>query len=222
MGQWERALTQLDVVGELDSSALLMVQAYRQALKAEALRSAIFEGKHSPLVFGEPEAWLAMLTEALRLSSAGNHTQAQQLRDKALEDAPATPGTVNGNRFQWIADGDSRLGPVLEAIVDGKLYWIPFHRIQVIEIAEPADLRDKVWMPAQFQWANGGQAVGFIPARYPGSEISEDDGIRLSGKTEWVQVAADCYHGLGQRMLTTDTEEYALLDVRKIELEPGK
>jgi type VI secretion system protein ImpE len=108
---------------------------------------------------------------------------------------------------------------VLEAIVDGKLYWVPFHRIQSIEITEPVDLRDKVWMPAQFQWANGGQVVGFLPARYPGSESHEDDGIRLAGKTEWVQVTDSCYHGLGQKTLATDAGDFALLDVRKIELE---
>ncbi len=219
MGQWERALTQLNVVGDMDSSTLMMVQAYRSALEAEPLRTSIFAGNHTPLVFGEPEGWLAELSEALRLDKDGNLDQAQQLRDKALEDAPATAGTINGTAFEWIADGDSRLGPVLEAIVDGKLYWIPFHRIRAVEVTEPVDLRDKIWIPAQFQWANGGQVVGFLPVRYPGSENSDDPAIRLSGKTEWIQATENCYHGLGQKTLTTDTGDFALLDVRKIELE---
>ncbi len=48
---------------------------------------------------------------------------------------------------------------------------------------------------------NGGQAVGLIPTRYPGSHQSEDSGIRLARKTEWQECDADVYLGLGQRML---------------------
>ena len=32
LGQWERAMTQLNVAGDLDPGALAMVQAYREAL----------------------------------------------------------------------------------------------------------------------------------------------------------------------------------------------
>jgi protein involved in temperature-dependent protein secretion len=37
-----------------------------------------------------------------------------------------------GNLFAWLADADVRLGPVLEAIVDGKYYWIPFGNLSAI------------------------------------------------------------------------------------------
>ena len=56
---------------------------------------------------------------------------------------------------------------MLEAIINGHYYWIPFQQIQQIQIEEPADLRDVVWMPAHFVWTNGGDAVGLIPTRYP-------------------------------------------------------
>ena len=65
MGQWDRALVQLNVAGELDVANLHMVHAYREALQCEALRQAIFEGRHTPLVFGEPEPWIARMVEAL-------------------------------------------------------------------------------------------------------------------------------------------------------------
>ncbi len=38
--------------------------------------------------------------------------------------------------------------PVLEAMVNGKYYWIPFSRLASIVIEAPADLRDRVWLPA--------------------------------------------------------------------------
>jgi len=218
-GQWERAMTQLQVVGEMDAATIPMVQAYREALNCEALRAEVFSGKRSPLVFGEPESWIALLIEALRCTADGRLEQAAELREKAFEDAPATRGKIDDKPFEWIADADSRMGPVLEAIVNGRYYWVPFHRIRSVNVEEPSDLRDVIWTAVQFVWANGGQVVGMVPTRYSGSETDEDDAIRLARKTEWVAVADDVYLGRGQRMIATDTGEFPLMDIRHIELE---
>ncbi len=216
MGQWDRALTQLNVAGDMHAGTLAMVHTYREILQCEALRAGVFDGTRAPLVFGEPEEWIALVLEALRVDAAEQYTKAQELRDRAFEQAPATSGSMNGEPFDWMADGDSRIGPFLEAIVNGNYYWIPFHRISRIEMDEPEDLRDFVWTPAQFQWANGGEAVGFIPTRYSGTESQADDLLRLARKTEWLEFGEGVYAGLGQRMLATDNNEYALLDVRTV------
>ncbi len=110
------------------------------------------------------------------------------------------------------------MGPVLEAIINGRYYWVPFHRIQSINIEVPEDVRDMVWMPAYFTWANGGETVGLIPTRYPGSEASEDKQIRLAQKTIWQELDNGVYQGMGQRMFATDTGEYPLMDLRLITL----
>src|SRR5690349_1941438 len=154
-GQWERALNQLNVAAELDPGALAMAQMYREALRCEVLRAEVFAGKRSPMVFGEPDQWLALLIESLLLAGRGQMNQAQQLRESAFDMAPESPGTLDGQAFQWIADADMRLGPVLEAVVNGRYYWMPFSRLSRIDIEEPADLRDMVWMPAHLQFANG-------------------------------------------------------------------
>ncbi len=133
-GDWERALTQLNTAAEMDASTLAMAQMYREALSCEALRAEVFAGLRTPLVFGEPPPWLGHLLEALRLSAAGNHAAAQPLRDQAFEAAPATSGTIDGQAFAWIADADVRLGPVLEAVVNGRYYWIPMQHIQQIDV----------------------------------------------------------------------------------------
>jgi type VI secretion system protein ImpE len=61
--------------------------------------------------------------------------------------------------------------------------------------------------------------VGLIPTRYPDSETSEDDALRLARKTEWQVCADDTYLGYGQRMVTTDADEYPLMDIRTITLD---
>jgi type VI secretion system protein ImpE len=226
MGQWERALTQLSVAGEMDASTLAMVQTYREAIQCEAFRKSVFSGQRSPLVFGEPEHWIALLIEAARLTALGEVAQADALRDEAFEAAPTSQGTLTTgsedasqtHSFQWIADADPRLGPMLEAIVNGRYYWIPFHRIRRIDLDPPADLRDVVWMPAHFVWSNGGETVGLIPTRYPGTESVEDDLLRLARKTEWTE-QDQTVAGWGQRMLATDVDEFSLMEIRQVTFE---
>jgi type VI secretion system protein ImpE len=232
-GQWERALTQLNVAGEMDAATLPMVQTYREAIRCEVLRAEIFAGKRSPLVFGEPEPWIARLMQASKLVADGQFEQAASLRDEALEAAPATSGSIilrpstgapeaepsQPIPFEWLADADTRLGPLLEAIVNGRYYWMPLDRIRAIEVDPPADLRDVVWMPVSFTFANGGQSVGLIPTRYPGSERDADPLVRLARKTDWQEAGGGAFLGLGQRMLATDSAEFALMDVREIHLD---
>ncbi|MEZ5591282.1 MAG: type VI secretion system accessory protein TagJ [Gammaproteobacteria bacterium] len=217
-GEWQKALTQLNVLRDMDASTLPMAQTYQEAIQCEAIRADVFAGKRSPLIFGDPEHWLALLVEALHPDAAGHYAQAADLRGQALEQTPAISGTIDGAEFAWIADADPRLGPVLEAIVNGRYYWVPFQRIAKLELEAPADLRDMVWLPAQFTWSNGGQTVGLIPSRYPGSAQSTDNAIRLARKTDWQTVGEVAQYGLGQRLLATDVDDYALLDTRLIEL----
>ena len=221
-GRWDRALTQLKVAGELDAGCLAMVQTYREALLCEALRDEIFAGTRSPLVFGQPESWIALLVEALRLSAVGEIEHSQQIRNEAFEAAPTTRGMLGDQPFEWIADADPRLGPVLEAIINGRYYWVPFHRIREIRLDAPADLRDVVWTPAYFTWANGGESVGLIPTRYAGSPASENPQLRLARRTEWIDRGADLFVGVGQRMLATDAGEHAIMDLRAIRLETAE
>jgi type VI secretion system protein ImpE len=224
LGQWDRAHTQLNVAAEMDPQNLVMAQMYREALRCEVLREKVFRGETTPLIFGDPEEWIAHLMESFRLTATGNVAESGDLRNRAFEAAPTTPGTRSPgteeeSRFAWIADADMRLGPMLEAIVKGQYYWVPFHRIHRINIEAPEDLRDMVWLPAQFTWANGGQAVGLVPTRYCGSAGSEDSAIRLARRTDWAEMAADVYAGLGQRILTTDGGDIPLLDLRTIEFD---
>lgn len=219
LGDWDRAMTQLSVVADLDAGTLAMVQTYREALRCEVLRKDIFSGKRSPLLFGEPQEWIALMIESLRLGADGKITESQDVRSQAFEAAPATSGSLDGKPFTWISDADPRMGPILEAIINGQYYWVPMHQIRSIHIEEPADLRDMVWMPAYFTWSNGGETVGLIPTRYPGTEISDDPLLLMSRKTEWIDKGAELYLGLGQRMLTTDEGEYSLMDIREIQFD---
>jgi len=215
-GQWERALNQLAVASELDAGTLAMAQTYGEAVRCEAVRREVFAGRKARLVFGQPEQWLALLIESLLVAAQGEADRAERLRQAAFAEAPASAGTINDQPFEWIADADSRIGPVLEAVINGRYYWVPFNRLRMITVEEPEDLRDVVWMPAHLQFENGGDSVALLPTRYPGSETSGDGLLQLARKTVWEEVSADHHRGLGQRVLATDAADVPLMDVRTV------
>ncbi len=222
-GEWDRALTQLTVAADLDALALPMAETYRTLIRCELLRDSVFSGARSPTIFGHPEGWVPLLLEANRALAAGKLAAAAELRDEVFDQAPSVPGAANGTSFEWIADADPRLGPVLEVILDGTYYWVPMHNVAKLEIEPPVDLRDQVWLPANFTWTNGGQTVGFIPARYPGSAAA-DPALAMGRRTEFRELGeGDSAWALplGQRMFTTGDTEIALLDLRSLVLGEG-
>lgn len=221
LGDWQRALTQLQVCGELDAGTLAMVNTYRDALQCEAVREAVFAGRTTPMVFGKPQPWVALLIEALQAEARGDAAAAARLRAQAFDAAPGTPGRVNGQAFDWIADADSRLGPVLEAVINGRYCWVPFAALTKVSTEAPTDLRDLVWLPAHLRFINDGESVALIPSRYPGSGASADGALQLARRTEWLELAPQQYRGLGQRLLTTSANELGMLDVREVELAPA-
>lgn len=239
LGSWSRALTQLNVLRDLDKTAVAMADTYQELLACEALRAEVWQGKRSPLLFGEPETWSAMVLESLNRLGAGEIEAAREIRDRAFEEAPTIGGTLSlfpikadgdpdGPRlhvqkeFQWISDADSRIGPFLEVIINGKYFWVPFQRIDHVAFEKVSDLRDLVWLPCRFTWTNGGECVGFVPTRYAGSESSQDDALRMGHKTVWNDLGFETYAGLGQRTLITDLDEYGITEISKIELTHGE
>ena len=219
LGQWDRAIRQLKVCGELDPGALQMAQAYREAIICEVYREKVFAGTKAALVFGEPQEWLAWLIEAQKLLAKGEVQAAADLRARAFEAAPASSGDMDGTRFEWIADADMRLGPVLEVIVNGRYFWLPFAQIRSISFDPPTDLRDAVWTAANLTLANDGQVVAFIPSRYPMSGQNGDAGEKLARATSWTDAGAETFVGLGQRLLSTDQGDVALLDARLVKFD---
>ncbi|RZL65875.1 MAG: virulence protein SciE type [Variovorax sp.] len=221
LGQWERALNQLSVASELDALAVPMKQVYGEAIRCEGVRAEVFAGRRTPMVFGQPDEWLALLIESLLRRGRGDDAVAEDLRQRAFDAAPASAGTIDGAPFEWLADADMRLGPVLEAFVNGKYYWIPFARLAHIKIDPPEDLRDCVWLPAHLQFENGGESLALIPVRYEGSEKSTDGALQLARKTEWRELQPEVWVGAGQRVLGSDAGDHPFMEIREILFTPG-
>ena len=215
-GNWEGAQTQLQLVGDLDVESTMWLGVCEKLLACEADRREVFAGKKAPTLFGKPPEWVGGMVEAFRLGLNGEWEAALASQAQALEAAPATPANLNDQEVEWIADADSRLGPLLEAYIEGKYYWIPFEHIRELTLRPRTHLMDSVWAPADFEWLNEGKASGYIPMRYPGSEKSEDPKIQLARKTEWSEKAENFYLGSGHRVLAANTADFDLAEIRTI------
>ena len=215
LGDWNRAVQQLKISAELDPAAVPMAQTYREGIVSEVFREKVFAGEKEPLFLGEPEPWMPRMVQALQALARGEVEAAAQQRAGAYDEAAPATGTLNGERFEWIADADSRLGPLLEIIVNGKYFWVPFTLIGTLKIEPPEDLRDRVWTPATVKWANAGEVVALIPTRYPGL-ANFSDTEKLARTTDWADLGHDTFAGRGQRVLATDKADIALMDVREL------
>jgi len=57
-----------------------------------------------------------------------------------------------------------------------------------------------------------------IPTRYPGSATAES-ALMLARATDWRDAGNETFVGLGQRLLTTEKGDFALMDLRSLQID---
>ena len=157
-----------------------------------------------------------------RGAMAAERTRQAMFTDRTFpesSEAETVSGTIEDRKFVWISDADPRIGPKLEVFAAGAYMWIPFAKIESIEIPQPRRLRDLLWTPAvvrtgpEFEDKDLGEVL--LPAMYPLSSKNADDAIRLGRSTIWEESAAGAIP-LGQKVLIVDDEEVPLLQIRHL------
>ena len=220
LGHWERALKQLQTCATMDPSLDGTAQALRGLIRAEHQRDEVFAGRQMPVPVVDLPDWMAGLARAIAANASGDHDSADQLRAAALAQAPEAAGRSNAGDFAWIADSDTRLGPVCELVAAGSYRWIAFADLRAVTIEAPTRLFDLVWASAQFTLRGGASAGtalrGYIPVRYPGSTAGTD-ALRLSRETLWRDVGATGVFATGQKTWMTDAGDWPLLDLRDVD-----
>ncbi len=229
-GDLDRAERALGVLEGLEKATVVMTVEYAAAIAAERTRRAVFAGDLAPDVFGGARPWTDALAEALRLEASGAAQEAADARARALDAAEAEPGEIvsaapgaepAAARFDWAADADTRLGPVLETVLNGAYRWIPFQEIAELTVEPPADLKDLVWTVGLLTIREGGQWPVLIPTRYPGSESAGDPALALARKTEFRELAGGHAAGLGQRLIAHGEQDAPILELRRLGFDAG-
>ena len=225
LGHWERALKQLQTCATMDPSLDGTAQALRGLIRAERQRDEVFAGRQMPVPVVDLPDWMAGLARAIAANVSGDHDSADTLREAALAQAPEAGGRSNVGTFDWIADSDTRLGPVCELVTAGSYRWIAFADLLGVTIEAPTRLLDLVWASAQFTLRSGGGGgtdtstgtalKGYLPVRYPGSSAASD-ALRLSRETLWRDVGTTGVFATGQKTWMTDAGDWSLLDLREL------
>lgn len=244
LGQWERALKQLQTWAGLSKDFDSTAHVMRGLIKAERQRMEVFAGRAEPATIAaafagpppagagdEPldvraSAWMADLAGALRLAASGEGGAAEALeasdaaREAALAQVPDTPGISNlVPAFQWIADADSRLGPVCEVVLIGAYRWLAFDDIRSLTKAAPERLLDLVWGEVDIVLRDGTSLKGYMPMRYPVHE-GDRDALLMARETVWHDAGRTGVYGRGQKMWMTDAGDMPLLDLRACRFGP--
>ena len=218
MGQWDKAKIQLRTLAGLSPEAQMLAVTYNMAIDAEMTRAKVFAGEEPPTLLSAGSTWAGDLAAALGAQAQGRVDEAEERRSKAFDAAPDTPGDLDGEAFEWIADGDARFGPSFEAIIQGRWGIVPFDAVEQIKSEGPRDLRDLVWLPAEVAFRSGQSVNAMLPVRYPGSEALEDAGLRMARRTDWRDESWGAA-GLGQHEWSLGGGgEAGLLSLRRLNL----
>ena len=217
-GRLDKAVVDLEAIKSLDAGWVPAAAVYQNLVDAEIQRRGVFAGKLKPLVMGEPEPWIGWNVQSLALEADGSAAEALDLRHRAWEAASEQPCLVDGAGQPWLCDTDRRLGPVLEAVLDGKYYWIPFGRLARVEIRPIEFLVELVWVPATITVVTGGELHAHLPVRYPGTETQSDERLWLARTTEWGDTAAGTVP-FGQKLWETESTDFGLLTCRTIQFQ---
>ena len=142
----------------------------------------------------------------------------------SLPESPAPPrpvrGSLNGQPFEALEDGDPRVGARLEAFVGGQYQWIPFEHLASVTMEPPKRARDLIWITAS---VIGGETLGgtdfgdvLLPALTPLAYRHPDQLVRLGRVTEWTELEDGTEAPVGQKMLLVDGDDIPLLEVREL------
>jgi len=190
-GEYDRAEKQLDILADSGKEAAMGTLLYRSALQGARTRRDMFEKKTFPL---------GPLSDVRGSEGGGG-------------------GTLNGQAFESIEDGDPRIGAHLEVFAAGAYLWLPFEHIASVRMEPPKRLRDTIWIPAILQ--TGPKCKGLdlgevlLPALTPLASKHPQNSVRLGRETVWEEADGETVPA-GQKLLLVDGEEIPILEVRNL------
>ena len=215
-GEYPKALQQLQLACQFEAGLEAEAQLVRMLVRAEQTREAVFDGKILPDLLAAAPAWLEKLIGALR----EDDEKAAAMRQEALSDAPPSKGCfgeAEPSPFEWIADGDERLGPVIEIILGGTYYWIPFELVESLYIPIPKRAMELVWAPVDLKLAgHPASRIAYMPTRYIPSKDGCAETLLTGVETVWQKLPSGGWQGQGRRVWYVDGDPLDMFEVGRL------
>lgn len=216
-GDWDRAVKQLDVIGDQDGNAMIGSMIYRQNFKAERDRARYFSDGLQPGILAPPPTYVEDLIQANNRIREGNIAEARALLDTIEEERPAFKALVNRAEVSDFRDYNDPTMCIFEVIFKDQYVWLPIEHVQKVEFFKPKSLRDLYWIQAQVELVEGTNGEMFFPSLYSGSWKSDNDQVRLGRMTDWRSMGEETYIGEGTKLFWMDGRDKSILDIQTIE-----
>ncbi|OUJ16199.1 type VI secretion system accessory protein TagJ [Acetobacter sp. DsW_063] len=219
-GDLQRAETMLTAIESIEPKAALIAAEFRQLLRAETQRRAVFADGALPEFLQEPTAVQQESLRALTALRSGDDASAQGAV-KAAEDArphPAGERIVGADTiaFDDFRDADDIIGGTTELLTStGKYFWIPNESLISLHFHDPVRPRDLYWRRCTAMVRNGPEGDVYIPATYPLTTASDDDALRLGRSTDWTD--SEPVRGIGRRMFLIGEESLDVMELGTLE-----
>ena len=223
--------------GELDEAIASLSDELRADPTDAQRRTFLFELLGFAGEFERAEKQLDILAEASPDASMGallyrSALHAEKNRRQMFLDGscprgqspPVPSGTLNGERFTTLVDGDPRIGARLEVFAAGQYMWLPLEHIASVTMPPPQRARDLLWAPGAVRTGPGFKGVELgevlIPALAPLTFRHPDDAVRLGRVTEWQELEDGSEAPVGQKLLLVDDAEFPILELRELTIDP--
>jgi type VI secretion system protein ImpE len=216
-GDLDRAQRQIDAIQSDQPEIVVALMDYRKLLEAERTRRQVFTNKAQPGFLGPvPEHVRVRLIGLVKLADKAT-AEAATLFQEANSQIAALQGTLNGNAFSSLRDGDDCLGSILEVYAKGKYYWVPLEQIDALTMVAPRFPRDLLWIPAHLETKEGDAGSVFLPALYPGTDQESDPQLKLGRLTDWR--GEEPVRGVGVKIFFVGADESSILDWRNLKMQ---
>jgi type VI secretion system protein ImpE len=216
-GNLERADVILDAASDIDPSAAVVLAEFRQLLRAETARRQLYREGRVPEFLGEPGATERASLAALVALRAGDLAAAKTAAEAAEAERPRAPGVMGRQAFDDFRDASDLLPGVLEVLTsNGKYYWIPVARVQLMIFHPPRRPRDLAWRRCSMTVADGPDGEVYVPVTYYAAAETIDDAHRLGRETSWSEDAGPV-RGSGQRLFLAGEEAAGIMALETVE-----
>jgi type VI secretion system protein ImpE len=212
-GDRKRVRQQLKAIRTKDTALQDYLDGWRHILHADSARHSNQEAHF--LI--EPPEHILRRTEIPTLLANGDEEQAIDILDSLDESGAWLTGHVDGREFDGLRDADDLLSPVLEIFHADEYIWVPWEQIRKLRLAEPENLRDQLYRPAQLWLTDRTEWDVIVPTLYTSSSTSEEEGVQIGAGTDWVE-SGPFMRGVGGKTILFGEEELMLSEFTQVEV----
>ena len=219
-GEFERADKHLDAASLQDPKAALTAGLVRQLIRGETARRECWNEGRPPELLDDPSEQVGKQLELLLTIRENNTERATDLAAELEAGRQTLTGTCGEDSFNEFRDADDLWQSTLEVLTStGKYFWIPWQRVELLEVVPPSSPKDLLWPQARLIVNDGPEGQVHLCALYPKTWESEEAELQLGRATEWDTSISGLTQGIGLRMFLVGDEVKTVFDLVDLQIQ---